>query len=64
MALKLMNYMIVNDSKAITSKFNEFFCSVANEIDKKIHKSKITYTDYLKKKLKFTSAKPCHRKRN
>ena len=42
------NNTIINDSKSIASKFNEFFGSVAKEIDKKIPKSKRTYTDYLK----------------
>ena len=40
--------MIINDRKSIVSKFSEFFGSVAKEIDKKIPKSKRTYTDYLK----------------
>ena len=40
--------MIINDRKSIASKFSEFFGSVAKEIDKKIPKSKRTYTDYLK----------------
>ena len=33
---------------SIATEFNEFFGSVAKEIDKKIPKSKRTYTDYLK----------------
>ena len=40
--------MIINDSRSIALKFNEFFGSMAKEIDKKIPKSKRTYTDYLK----------------
>ena len=40
--------MIINDRKSIASKFSEFFGSVAKEIDKKIPKSKRTYTDYIK----------------
>ena len=46
-----VNNMIVNGSKSIASKFKEFFGSVAKEIDKKIPKSKRTYTDYLKTNL-------------
>ena len=40
--------MIINDSRSIALKFNEFFGSMAKEIDKKIPKSKRTYTDDLK----------------
>ena len=43
-----VNNMIVNDSKSIASKFNEFSNSVAKAIDKKIPKSKRTYNEYLK----------------
>ena len=43
-----INNVIINDRKSIASKFSEFFGSVAKEIDKKIPKSKRTYTDYLK----------------
>ena len=43
-----INNMIINDRKSIVSKFSEFFGSVAKEIDKKIPKSKRTYTDYIK----------------
>ena len=39
-----VNNMIVNDSKSIASECNEFFGSVAKEIDKKITKSKRTHT--------------------
>ena len=39
--LKVSN-MIVNDIKSITSEFNESFGSVAQGIDVKITKSKIT----------------------
>ena len=39
------NDMIVNDSKSIAQKFNEFFGSVAKEIDKNILESKRTYTE-------------------
>ena len=45
--LKIKN-TIVSDGKSITIEFNEFFGSVAKEIDKKIPKSKRTCTDYLK----------------
>ena len=40
-----INNIIVNDRKSIATEFNEFFSSVAKEIDKKIPKSKRTYTD-------------------
>ena len=43
-----INNVIINGRKSIASKFSEFFGSVAKEIDKKIPKSKRTYTDYLK----------------
>ena len=43
-----INNTIVNGRKSIATEFNEFFGSVAKEIDKKIPKSKRTYTDYLK----------------
>ena len=43
-----INNTIVNGRKSIATEFNEFFGSVAKEIDKKISKSKRTYTDYLK----------------
>ena len=42
-----VNNMIVNGSKSIASKFNEFFGSVAKAIDKKIPKSKRTYNECL-----------------
>ena len=43
-----INNVIINGRKSIASKFSEFFGSVAKEIDKKIPKSKRTYTDYIK----------------
>ena len=46
-----VNNTIVNNRKSIATEFNEFFGSAAKEIDKKIPKSKRTYTDYLKTKI-------------
>ena len=43
-----INDKIINDSKSIASKFNDFFGSIANTIDVKTPKSKTNHRQYLR----------------